>query len=115
MSIRTKRTLELQTRDHALNAVKSVLNRAIEWEYITRNPAAYVQRATLEEAEGEINALSPAEVRDLLDNASEDLRPMYATAVYTGLRRGELSGLQWRDLDLNEGLVTVRRTYAGLG
>jgi integrase len=71
-----------------------------------------VQRATPEEAEGEINALSPAEVRDLLDNASEDLRPMYAAAVYAGLRRGELSGLQWRDLDLDEGLVTVRRTYA---
>lgn len=34
-----------------------------------------------------------------------------ATAIYTGLRKGELCGLRWRDLDLKSGRLTVARSY----
>jgi integrase len=38
-------------------------------------------------------------------------RPLYATAVYTGLRKGELAGLRWEDVDFARGLVRVARSY----
>ena len=44
------------------------------------------------------------------------LRPIYATAFYAGLRRGELRGLRWEDVNLAKGVIQVRRSwddYAG--
>jgi len=108
---RTDKPLSWQTRQHTLGAVKSVLNRGIEWEFLTRNPAAYVKTEARDQGTGEISALSTEEVSKLLDEASPDLRPLYATAIFTGMRRGELCGLQWGDLDLAGRFITVRRCY----
>jgi len=44
-----------------------------------------------------------------------DYTPLLRTAVFTGLRLGELLGLQWQDLDLHDGVLHVRRQYTRLG
>lgn len=57
--------------------------------------------------------LSLAEVARLLDYAREhapDLHPMIATALHTGLRKGELFGLTWQDLDLDARRLDVLRS-----
>jgi integrase len=38
-------------------------------------------------------------------------RPLWATAMYAGLRRGELQALKWTDIDLATGVVHVRRAW----
>jgi integrase len=38
---------------------------------------------------------------------------MYATAVYAGLRAGELAALEWSDVDFDRRLVTVQRSFSG--
>jgi integrase len=43
----------------------------------------------------------------------EHVHVMYATALYTGLRAGEVAGLHWSDVDLERRLITVRRSYTG--
>jgi integrase len=40
-----------------------------------------------------------------------DAYALYATAVYTGLRAGELAGLRWEDVDFTDNLITVKRSY----
>ena len=65
--------------------------------------------------------LSSAEVRALLDTADRQaaagaqtarmLRTCVHFAVRTGLRKGELFGLRWRDLDLDSGRLDVLRSY----
>jgi integrase len=40
-----------------------------------------------------------------------DYSPLIRTALFTGLRLGELLGLQWRDVDLQEGVLHVRRQF----
>lgn len=46
--------------------------------------------------------------------AEEDaVLALYATAVYTGLREGELAGLRWDDVDFDRRLITVQRSYDG--
>ncbi|WP_375389117.1 tyrosine-type recombinase/integrase [uncultured Amnibacterium sp.] len=58
----------------------------------------------------------PAQVGRFLDNASTDrLGPLFEIAVFTGLRRGELLGLQWADLDLDQGELVVRRQRVDAG
>jgi integrase len=55
--------------------------------------------------------LSASEARRLLEAASGDrLEALYVLAVHTGMRRGELLGLKWDDVDLDTSTVRVRRT-----
>jgi integrase len=54
--------------------------------------------------------LTPAEARAFLAATADDrLGALWLLALSTGLRRGELLGLQWRDLDLDAGTLVVRR------
>jgi len=50
---------------------------------------------------------APAEVGPLLDA----LRAIYATALFAGLRLGELQALQWEEIDLDANLIHVRRSW----
>ena len=54
---------------------------------------------------------SPAEAERLLAALPVDDRPLWATALYAGLRRGELMGLRWQDVDLVQGVLRIRRAW----
>jgi integrase len=63
----------------------------------------------------EIRPLDREQVRALLEASSEAddrLEALYVLAVTAGLRRGELQGLKWEDLDLEAGTLQVRRTLS---
>ena len=55
--------------------------------------------------------LEPHEVPRLLAELNATDRPLVATALYAGLRKGELFGLKKRDVDLGRRLLTVRQSY----
>ncbi len=47
----------------------------------------------------------------MLEAASDNrFKALYMVAIHTGLRRGELLGLKWTDVDLDAGMLTVRRS-----
>jgi integrase len=54
---------------------------------------------------------SPAEAEELLAALPSMDQPLWATALYAGLRRGELMGLRWQDVDLAQGLLYVVRAW----
>ena len=61
----------------------------------------------------EMHPLSAHEARRLLEvarEAGDRLEALYVLAVHTGMRRGELLGLKWEDVDLDGSIVRVRRT-----
>lgn len=67
-----------------------------------------------ERAEDRLEYLEPEQVTALLEKASGELHSMVVIAVHTGLRIGELIALQWSDVDLKAGRVTVRHgSYRG--
>jgi integrase len=53
----------------------------------------------------------PAEAEQLLQALSAADRWLWATAMYAGLRRGELMGLRWCDVDLARGVIDVRQAW----
>ncbi len=54
--------------------------------------------------------LSPVQIKQFLDVCSPRWRPFFAVALDTGLRRGELIGLRWGDVDLLQRILYVRRS-----
>ena len=58
----------------------------------------------------EVQAMDRDQVRDFLKAAKGDrLEALYLVAITTGLRQGELLGLRWTDIDLEGGVLAVRR------
>jgi len=87
--------------------LKEMFKHAVQWGYLDANPAQYAERPRAEEQEMQI--LAPPEIRRLLNAAAEPTRTMLMCAVLTGMRRGELLGLRWEDVDLEGHRIFIRR------
>ncbi len=101
--------LSAMTVLHVHQVFHAALARAVRWNLVVRNVADAVEppRPT----RTEMAALDEAQVSALLAaSAGHPLHVPLVLAVLTGLRRGELFGLKWGDLDLDAGTLTVRRS-----
>jgi integrase len=89
--------------------IRNALGDAEREELITRNVAKAVRPPALPTIER--RALSLEEGRRLIEQIEGDrLEALWVTAIILGLRRGELLGLKWDDLDSDAKLLRVRRT-----
>jgi integrase len=88
--------------------IKEMFRHAVRWGYIKVSPAEYVEKPRVEKEEMDI--LTPAEIEAFLDNAPAKDRPLFLTAILTGLRRGELFGLQRGDINWITNQIHVRRS-----
>jgi integrase len=62
-----------------------------------------------------MHPLTPEQAKLLIQVAHESgdrLEALYVLAIHTGLRQGELLGMKWDDVDLDDGTLQVRRTLA---
>ncbi len=98
------------TINKMLRILKTILRDATERGYLRESPK--VGLLQVPDREDGLQVLQPEEIDRLLDAAEEPWRTLYLVAVHTGLRRGELLGLKWGDLDLREGLLHVRRSLS---
>jgi integrase len=100
---------------HKMHVVlHKALKAAVADGLIPRNVTADLKlpRITREE----IDPLSPDEARRLLEAARGDrLETLYVLALNTGMRQGELLALKWDDVDLERGVLRVRRTLTHSG
>jgi integrase len=102
---------------HTIRAVLTplgrALNTAVRRRLIPSNPMTRLERGERPSpTRRETRMLSTEEIGRLLDAASPLYRPLIATALFTGVRQGELLGLSWGDVDFDAGLVRVRRQLA---
>ena len=80
---------------------------------IATNGASQVRRALSDEDGPVSKALEPDQVRLLFDAAAgTSTEPLLAVLALLGLRRGEALGLSWNDIDLDGGVVTIRRSLS---
>jgi integrase len=84
---------------------------AIEWELLVTNPAAGVKLPKL--PPGKTGFLAEQEYRRVLAAAPEWMKPLITLAVFTGIRRSELLGLKWSDVNLPARQIVLRLTKNG--
>jgi integrase len=99
-----------------VNILKHMLRLAAEeWEIIPFSPAAGKSIKVPRVPAGRVRYLQPGELRLLIEVSPERLRPIVAIAACTGMRRSEILGLRWLDVDLAHGCVLLPQTKNGDG
>jgi hypothetical protein len=92
-----------------LTPLSRILGYAARQGWIARNPVTRLERDERPKTSRcEMRVLERDEIARLLAAAPDRYRALLATAVFTGLRQGELLGLRWEDVDLDAGLIRVR-------
>lgn len=95
--------------------VSVILNYAVKKRIITYNPCVTVDYPEAQEAEHEFYTIE--EVKELLrllwaaDEAKRPFAVFFTLAAYLGFRKGELLGLEWKDVDFRNNVISIRRAY----
>lgn len=101
--------LSARTVRYTLTVLTRALNDAVKRGFIARNPAEHVDRPRV--AKKEMAWWCVDEARTFLNYTTGDrLETLWVLALTTGMRRGELLGLKWDDIDFDAGRLAVRRT-----
>lgn len=91
--------------------LKNIFSRAVEWKVIKSNPVASVKKPKV--TSKEIVPYDEQEVSLLLRALEKEpfhWRMMITLALTTGMRRGELLGLEWKHIDWKTGVIDVSQT-----
>ena len=106
--------LSARTVEYIHITLHKALREAVKWSLIPHNVAEAVTPPR--PVTKEIEPLDKSQIKVLLNTAREDrLYALYALAVTTGMRNGELLALKWSDIDFKAGTLRVNRTiYNGV-
>ncbi|NIP31546.1 MAG: tyrosine-type recombinase/integrase [Candidatus Dadabacteria bacterium] len=97
------------TVNRSLSVLKHLFNLAKKWKkFFGDNPVSLA--GMLQENNQIERILSLEEEKRLIESSSNHLRPIIITALNTGMRRGEILGLRWNDVDLDNNLITITQT-----
>lgn len=105
-------TVSSRTVENAFRVLHMMLGQAMRWQLIARNVADLVERPKVTRAPAKW--WSAEEARQFLGVANTHMHGVvYALALLTGLRKGELLGLRWADVQWKENSLSVRQVLSG--
>lgn len=93
--------------------LSAIFDTAIENDLCERNPVKHIKYAS-KQIKHNKKALTDEQI-ELLEQCAKGKRPEIILLLNTGLRRGELCGLQWTDINLKAKTLTVNRAIAESG
>jgi integrase len=106
--------LSRRTVQYTHTILKAALSDAVRWDLISKNPADGADPPTVRTPE--MKTWSADEVRSFLARVRKDrLYAMWLMFATCGMRRGEVLGLKWTDVDLDSRRARIRQTYVAIG
>jgi integrase len=102
---KTGQLLDPTTRNNFRRVLIVLFNFARDRGYCIDNPAAKTAKA--KEIEGTVGILTVDQTEQLLKSAPKELVPYIAIGAFAGLRRAEIERLDWKEIDLESGLIEV--------
>jgi len=103
--------LSPKTIRHYLSFISDVLEYAYRFELIHENPCRRVIAPSAVQSEQDCLSLAEAQAfLESLEDAPLLYRAFFTLAIYSGCRRSEMLGLEWRDIDFTQQILSVRRT-----
>lgn len=104
-----------QTVKHVLNLLTWIVNYAVK-NGLCQGLSFHVQKPTVNNIKTE--DLTQEQLAKLLDAIDKDSNRQVADlmklALFTGMRRGELFGLEWKDIDVDRGFINIRDPKSGV-
>lgn len=104
--------LGLEGRRGVLKKIKRILTMAVDEGLIQRNPAKGI---VVKVPEPKQSVLNRTEIDTLLYEAKKENHPFYnhwALAILTGMRNGELHALSWTDIDFDNRVISVTKSWS---
>jgi integrase len=115
MNIKTGGKLSERTIQHHHRLISAILNTAVQWQVIFANPTQRVKPPKVTQKEvSYLDEIQTKEVIHLLEDEPIKYKTVIILAIYSGLRRGELCGLKWEDINFNDQILSVRRSVQAL-
>ncbi|MEH7275086.1 tyrosine-type recombinase/integrase, partial [Neobacillus vireti] len=101
--------LSAQSVKHHHRLIHKALKDAVKWQFLVRNVAQAVTPPKIKKIEMQI--WDNIQVKTFLNAARSSVYyPIYLTAIYTGMRRGEILGVRWQDVDFDNNIIYVRQS-----
>ena len=109
--LKRRKEVSPATVNRDIACMKHMFNLAISWGKTTKNPVKGVKLFKVKNRR--LRFLSEDETQRLIDCCSPELIPVVITALYTGMRKSEIFGLRWSDIDFTRGLIMIDDSKSG--
>jgi len=103
-----KEEISISYANRAVRVLKRAFNLAIQWGFTNSNPVRGIE--FYKQPRGRIRYLSIEESNRLLDCCSGYLKEIVLIALHTGMRKGEILGLKWGNVELGSRLIILDKT-----
>ncbi len=102
------------TVNRLLAHLKHMFTKAVEWDMVEEEVPKRIRRVKfIQENNRRLRILHKEECQALIEACSPHLKPIVVTALNTGMRRGEILGLRWEQVDLRHGFILLDITKNG--
>lgn len=103
--------LSSKTILHHHRLISVILQTAVEWQVLFSNPCDRVKPPRVEHKEARyLDEKQTAQLFAALENADMQNRTIVTLLLYTGMRRGELCGLSWDDIDFEKQVIHISKS-----
>lgn len=95
---------------HHHRLICAMLNTAVQWQMLTSNPCLRIKPPRVKKKEARyLDEVQAAELLKAVQDEPYQYNVIVQLLLYTGMRRGELCGLEWSDIDFNTNCIHIRR------
>jgi integrase len=102
------------TVNRLTGCLKHMINKGLQWDMASEKALKLVRMVKpLEENNRRLRFLTIEECQTLIDCCARHLKPIVTVALHTGMRRGEILGLKWKQVDLNHGFILLDTSKNG--